>query len=385
MAAAELEHLPELEEEILETVYESSLESDLLLPELEARHVPPGRCTPLGKRVGNFTCSNAEIAAIRAFLALPTVTAPTLRAAVEAAAGRAVPLATRAADALDRSRRTDRTRRIFCEAFGVSPEFVPPWRAGLRGVVRWRDLGELVAIRLKDVAKILDGGCIHYFCWGSPSHCPECSGPPTYFACSSFLGRYIICLGQGFWRAWRAGDTATTASTLLHEALHIYFRRTVSDSGRSGNANCYERFAVRLQNLALHPATAANCRAGSCPDILDRFQFDRPSLQPFHIPVIERIARVVVASWSTTRPIRNIELVGHADSRGSASYNVALGGRRAGAVRDRLAAAIGRLRPSLTRQIRFAVRSMGATRPIAPRTTSEGQARNRRVEVFFRP
>jgi hypothetical protein len=265
MTATELEFLGELEEELLETAYGSSFESDLLLPELEA-HVPAGRCTSVGRRVGRFTCTNAELAAIRAFLGRPAITAPTLKAAVEAAAGRAVSLARRAANALDRSRRNNRTRRIFCEAFGVTPEFVPPWRATLTGVVRWRDLGELVAIRLKDVAKILDGGCIHYFCWGSPAHCPECTRvPPTYFACSSFLGRYIICLGQGFWRAWQSGDTVTTASTLLHEALHIYFRRTVSDTGRSGNANCYERFAVRLQNLFLHPATDAACRAGSCP------------------------------------------------------------------------------------------------------------------------
>jgi peptidoglycan hydrolase-like protein with peptidoglycan-binding domain len=246
--------------------YESSLESELADLEAEAASaIPRGRCTPVGRRVGNFTCSNAERAQIRAFLGRPTVTVPALRAAVEAAGGRAVSLATRAANALDRSRRNDKTRRVFCEAFGVPPEFVPPWRATLHGVVRWRDLGELVAIRLRDVAKILDGGCIRYFCWGSPAHCPECTASPTsYFACSSFLGRYIICLGGLFWRAWQSGDTVTTASTLLHEALHIYFSRTVSDSGRSGNANCYERFAVRLQNLFLHPATAANCTAGSC-------------------------------------------------------------------------------------------------------------------------
>src|SRR5215510_7061214 len=297
MTATEYEVLGELEEELLETAYESSSESDPLLRELEAGHVPPGRCTPLGKRVGNFTCSNAEIAAIRAFLKLPTLTAPALRAAVETVAGRAVSLATRAADALDRSRRTDKTRRIFCEAFGVTPEFVPPWRASLHGVVRWRDLGELVAIRLKDVAKILDGGCIHYFCWGSPSHCPECTGSPTtYFACSSFLDRYIICLGGPFWRAWKSRDTATTASTLLHEALHIYFGRTVSHKGRSGNANCYERFAVRLQNLFLHSATASACPAGSCsPPASARIREMLPELED-ELDLAEEVAELELPS-----------------------------------------------------------------------------------------
>ena len=277
MVITDYESLTELEDELLETTNEGPLEPDLPLPEFKAPLVPAGRCTPVGKRVGRFTCSNPEIAAIRAFLKRPAITGSALRAAVEGAAARAVLLARRGAAALDRSRRTAKTRRLFCEAFGVTPEFVPPWRAGLSGVVRWRDLGELVAIRLRDVAKILDGGCIHYFCWGSQAHCPECPGAPTYFACSSFLNRYIICLGQGFWRAWQSGDTATTASTLLHEALHIYFGTTVSDRGRSGNANCYERFAVRLQNLPLHPATNANCPKGSCasaraPEVAPEFE-----------------------------------------------------------------------------------------------------------------
>src|SRR5262245_20504998 len=144
MTAAELGLLGELEGEGVETGYESLFDSDLLEPEF----VPAGRCTPAGKRVGKFTCSDTEISAIRTFLSSPTLSGSALRAAVEAAAGRAVRLARRAADALKRSSRTGRTRGIFCEAFGVTPEFVPPWRAGLSGVVRWKDLGELVAIRL---------------------------------------------------------------------------------------------------------------------------------------------------------------------------------------------------------------------------------------------
>jgi hypothetical protein len=267
MRATELEHLAELEEELLDSGHGLAVDS-YPTPEFEVgipSRIPRGRCTPIAKRVGKFNCSNAEIAEIRKHLGQPTVTASALRAAVEAASGRAVSLAKRAAAALDRSKRTPKSRRIFCEAFGVAPEFVPPWRASLSGVVRWKDLGELVSIRLRDVVKILDGGCIHYFCWGSQAHCPECPGSPTgYFACSSFRGAYLICLGGPFWRAWQAGDTATTASTLLHEALHIYFGTTVSHRGRSSNANCYERFVLRLHGRFLHPATSSACPAGSC-------------------------------------------------------------------------------------------------------------------------
>jgi len=56
--------------------------------------------------------------------------------------------------------------------------------------------------------------------------------PPILHA-AAFLTDTSLCLGQGFWRAWQSGDTATTPSTLLHEALHIYFGTTVSDRGEA--------------------------------------------------------------------------------------------------------------------------------------------------------
>jgi len=264
MRNADLELEAELEEfvsqlsESLESEYESEYE-------WEGMAAQGSRCTPAGTRVGTFTCSDAERANIENLLSM-SIPPATLKAAVESAAAGAVSLATRAATALDRSNRSNAIRSTFCEAFGVMPEFVPPWRATLRGVVRWKDLGELVAIRLRDVAKIVDGGCIHYSCWITAGHCPDCGGVNAagVYACSDFHGRYVICLGGLFWQRWQSGDTTTTQSTILHEALHIYFKTTVGDQGRSGNANCYERFAVRLQNLPLHPDTAANCAAGAC-------------------------------------------------------------------------------------------------------------------------
>ena len=183
-----------------------------------------------------------------------------LRQAVETAAGNAVSWLWNAGAALRTSPRAARTRNLFCEAFGTTPEFVPAWRPAN---AKWIDRGDLVAIRLYDAAKILDGGWIHYFCWGDPRHCLECTRqPPTYFACSSFKGRYVICLGQAFWKAWQANDEATLASTLLHEALHIYFGTLIAHGetgGRYGNANCYERYVIRFNDRFLHPATDTSC------------------------------------------------------------------------------------------------------------------------------
>jgi hypothetical protein len=170
----------ELEEELLEPGYQSSHESQLSELEGEAEiQIPKGRCTPAGTRVGKFSCTNVELDAIRAFLGQPTISAPLLRAAVEDAAGRAVSLATRAADALNRFGRIGTTRQVFCEAFGVTPEYVPPWRfskvsdvyAWARGSI-WRDLGELIAIRFRRAAKILDGGMYTLFLLGKRSTLP---------------------------------------------------------------------------------------------------------------------------------------------------------------------------------------------------------------------
>ena len=249
-------------EELVERISQSDLQSEYEWEGEAPRKA--GRCTPAGTRVGTFTCTDSDRANIENLLSM-SIPVPTLRSAVESAAGAAVSLTTAAAASLDRPARTAASRAAFCAAFGVAPEFVPPWRATLRGVVKWRDLGELVAIRLRDVAKILDGGCIHYFAWGSPGHCPECTeDPPTYFACSSFRGLYIICLGPGFWQAWQVRDTVTLDLTLLHEALHIYFSTTVAHQGRTGNAFCYESFISRINRLPVPQVTTQACPLGVC-------------------------------------------------------------------------------------------------------------------------
>jgi len=117
--------------------------------------------------------------------------------------------------------------------------------------------------------------------------------------------------------------------------------------------------------------------------VLSGFAFNRNDISPAHRARIAAAARVIVASWSTPRPIRTIRLVGHTDSRGAAAYNIGLGMRRARAVQNELRMAIRRLRPSLVSRIRFVPQSLGESRPIASNATPAGQARNRRVQVFY--
>ncbi|MGD0567355.1 MAG: OmpA family protein [Candidatus Sulfotelmatobacter sp.] len=385
MRDAELELEAELED-LVRSISENGLEPEDEWEGYAGAVVPPGRCTPVGTRVGSLTCSPAEHHAIEDLLQM-SIPDATLQEAVESAAAGAVSLATTAAGLLDIPSRTRASRVAFCAAFGVAPEFVPPWRATLHGVIKWRDLGELVAIRLRDIAKILDGGCIKYFCWGSPAHCPECTSPqPTYFACSSFLGRYLICLGAPFWQAWQLGDRVNTDLTLLHEALHIYFRRTVAHTGRSGNAFCYESFVIRMNGMPVPEVTTGACPTGACaltpPTILDRFAIDHTELQPFHTPLIRQVAKAVADSWKTASPILIIQLTGFADPTGPAAHNFDLGMGRALSVQNGIRKALG---PALAGKVSFVPFSRGAQGPIASNATVAGRARNRRVEVSLLP
>lgn len=71
-----------------------------------------------------------------------------------------------------------------------------------------------------------------------------------------------------------------------------------------------------------------------------------------------------------------LRIDGHADERGSIEYNLALGMRRAQAVKDYLAG-FG-LNAS-----RFQAQSFGEERPLDPATTEAAYARNRRAEFYM--
>jgi outer membrane protein OmpA-like peptidoglycan-associated protein len=115
---------------------------------------------------------------------------------------------------------------------------------------------------------------------------------------------------------------------------------------------------------------------------LDRFEFNRDTLRPFHLPLIGHVGTHVVGSWRKGRPIRTIRVVGHTDSTGQAPYNLVLGRRRALAVSRRLKMVIDRLSPGLSQRLRIIPQSLGATRSVAGNRTPAERALNRRVEVF---
>ena len=92
-------------EDLMNVLAESDLESEAAWEAEHDQKIPALRCTTVGKRVGSFVCSPWDLARIIGFLGVP-VSPNVLQAAVEAAAGAAVSLATTAAASLDLLNRT---------------------------------------------------------------------------------------------------------------------------------------------------------------------------------------------------------------------------------------------------------------------------------------
>ena len=77
-------------------------------------------------------------------------------------------------------------------------------------------------------------------------------------------------------------------------------------------------------------------------------------------------------------PDANITVEGHTDSQGQRQYNMDLGQKRADAVKAQLVA-----RGVASDRIKSV--GIGPDRPIAPNTSAEGRANNRRVEIIVQP
>jgi OmpA-OmpF porin, OOP family len=99
------------------------------------------------------------------------------------------------------------------------------------------------------------------------------------------------------------------------------------------------------------------------------FDFDKDTLKPSAVDILDRAVAVM-----QKYPEMRFSVSGHTDSVGSDAYNDNLSLRRANAVRDYMVQhgiASGRMDVS----------SHGERNPVADNSTSEGRARNRRVEI----
>ena len=121
----------------------------------------------------------------------------------------------------------------------------------------------------------------------------------------------------------------------------------------------------------------AGPRRGSQEDLVtnvgDRVFFDFDSIQ---LRVDARATLEKQADWLRQNAAVAIWIEGHADERGTREYNLALGERRASAIRDYLVA-LG------VNQNRMTTRSFGKERPVDPSSTKEAWNKNRRGVVVI--
>ncbi len=97
------------------------------------------------------------------------------------------------------------------------------------------------------------------------------------------------------------------------------------------------------------------------------FDFDKYDVQPDAKPVLQSIA-----SWLLKNPSAKLLVEGHCDERGTSEYNLALGDRRAKAVRDYLSA-LG------VPSNKIETISYGEEKPVCSEKTEECWAKNRRA------
>jgi peptidoglycan-associated lipoprotein len=101
------------------------------------------------------------------------------------------------------------------------------------------------------------------------------------------------------------------------------------------------------------------------------FEFDSSEISASDRYIIE-----AHAGYLGSNPSADVTLEGHADERGSREYNVALGERRASAVR-RLLGLLG----ASDSQVNTV--SYGEERPVDPGHNESAWAKNRRVEIIY--
>ncbi len=104
-----------------------------------------------------------------------------------------------------------------------------------------------------------------------------------------------------------------------------------------------------------------------------QFDTDEARIKPESEPTLAEMA-----AFLTANPDLQVVIVGHTDNQGSMAYNLGLSARRAEAVASALQADHG------IAADRMAHAGAGFLAPVAPNTTADGRALNRRVEMIAR-
>lgn len=106
------------------------------------------------------------------------------------------------------------------------------------------------------------------------------------------------------------------------------------------------------------------------------FETAKSEIKPESYPVLDDAAKTIAKIFSGNATT-TIEIQGHTDSRGSDAYNLKLSQDRAAAVKDYLVT-----KHKLDAE-RLIPKGYGESKPVAPNTTPENMAKNRRVEFVI--
>jgi peptidoglycan-associated lipoprotein len=101
------------------------------------------------------------------------------------------------------------------------------------------------------------------------------------------------------------------------------------------------------------------------------FDYDSDAIKAEYVPVVEAHARYLVS-----RPERKVLVQGHADDRGSREYNLALGQRRADAIKSRLSL-LG-AKPAQVEAV-----SLGEEKPACSEPSENCYGQNRRGDLVY--
>jgi outer membrane protein OmpA-like peptidoglycan-associated protein len=100
-----------------------------------------------------------------------------------------------------------------------------------------------------------------------------------------------------------------------------------------------------------------------------QFDYDNASIRPSSMPIIKKIGEML-----KDHPELQLSIEGHTDSDGSSTYNLKLSEARAQAVRSAL------LNMGIAAS-RLQAKGFGEEKPMVPNDSSNGKAKNRRVEI----
>ncbi|MCK0095053.1 OmpA family protein [Yoonia sp. F2084L] len=174
-----------------------------------------------------------------------------------------------------------------------------------------------------------------------------------------------------------AQDESTDVDTMADEVMEETMEDAMADDAMSDEV--MEDAAPSLEDIAASdPALDVRTNEDGEVDAMVMlsdvlFSFGDASLEPAALDVLGGIAEKLDG-------VTSLEITGHTDAIGDENFNLALGQRRADAVRDWLVA-----NTDLTADV-VTARGVGEADPIAPNLTEdgadnpEGRAANRRVE-----